>query len=258
VSDESFDEIDRALAHGLSALAPEVDGADETLSALRPRFRRARTRRRAAGVGAAFVALAGIGSVALLAAPDSQRSHVQISAPPSTRGHSPTTRSSTSVSTTIRPGSSPPPISPTPTTAGHSSGPSGPSSPSNPSRGPSPSPKTVPATVPNGDHGGSGPSGGGRGGDNGHGGSGPESTTVPAAPEVHTYRSAGGSVTVRFARGQLQLLGYSAAGGYQASVQNEQPDDIEVRFDSAQGQSRWRIRVRVDHDGQLTYEVTQG
>jgi cytoskeletal protein RodZ len=251
VSDDSFDEIDRALAHGLSALAPEVDGGDETLDALRPRFRRARTRRRAAGIGVSLVALVAIGSVALLAAPDSERSHVQVSGSPSTRGHSSTTRSSASVSTTTRPGSTPPPSSPT--TSGHSSGPSGASNPLNPSGGPSPSPGTVPGTVPNGDRGGPGLSGGG---DNSGGGSGPQSTTVPPTSEVQTYRSAGGTVTVRFAHGQLQLLGESAATGYQATIGSDQPDDIDVRFDGAQG--RWRIRVRVDHDGHLTHEVTQG
>ena len=253
MSDDPFDEVDRALAHGLSALAPEVEAGDETLAALRPRFRRARTRRRAAQVGASLVALAVVGSVALLAAPDSQRSHVQVSATPSS-GHSTTTKSSTSVSTTTRPGVSRPP---TPTTAGHSSGRSGPSD-SSSSRGRSSSPATaVPATAPNGDHRGPGPSGAGSGGDRGHEGSGPQSTTVPRAPEVHAYGSAGGTVTVRLARGQLQLLDASAAGGYRASVENAQPDDIEVRFDSAQGQARWQIRVRVDHDGQLTHEVTQ-
>ena len=36
--------IDRALSSGLSALAPDVSGDEETLAALRPRFRRARTR----------------------------------------------------------------------------------------------------------------------------------------------------------------------------------------------------------------------
>jgi hypothetical protein len=254
VSDESFDELDRALAHGLSALAPEVDGGDETLARLRPRFRRARTRRRAAGIGVSLVALVAIGSVALLAAPDSERAHVQVSGSPSTRGHSITSRSPTSVSTTTGPDSSPPPSSPT--TSGHSSGPSGSSNLSNPSGGASPSPGTVPGTVPNGDHGGPGPSGGGSGGENSHGGSGPQSTTVPPTSEVQTYRSAGGTVTVRFAHGQLQLLGESAATGYQASIGSDQPDDIDVRFDGAQGQ--WRIRVRVDHDGHLTHEVTQG
>lgn len=255
MSDEPFDEVDRALAQGLSALAPEVEGGDETLAALRPRFRRARTRRRAAQVGASLGALAVIGSVALLAAPDSQRSHVQVSATPSS-GHSTTTTSSTSVSSTTRPGISRPPPPPTPTTTGRSSGHSGPSD-SSSSSGPSSSPTTVPATAPNGGQGGPGPSGGGSGGDRGHEGSGPQSTTVPRAPEVHTYGSAGGTVTVRLAHGQLQLLDDSAAGGYRASVENAQPDDIEVRFDSAQGQVRWRIRVRVDHDGQLTHEVTQ-
>jgi hypothetical protein len=50
VSLEIFDdpELDRALASGLSSLAPEVEAVDVTLAELRPRFHRARTRRRCA------------------------------------------------------------------------------------------------------------------------------------------------------------------------------------------------------------------
>jgi cytoskeletal protein RodZ len=253
VTDEPFDDIDRALAHGLSALAPDVDSGAETLAALRPRFRRARTRRRVAGVGVSLVALAAIGSVAVIAAPDSGRSHVHVSGPPSTRGKATTTTSSTSVSSTTRPGTSPPRTPTNP--SGHSPGTSNPTRPSQPAGGVSPSPTTVPGTGPDTGHGGPGPSGGG-GGDNGKGGSGP-TKSVPTAAEMHSYRSAGGNVTVRFAHGQLELLSSPAAAGYHASVGSRQPDDVDVRFDSDQGDGHWRIRVRVDHEGHLSAEVTQ-
>ena len=57
MSPDPFDDIDRALAGGLSALAPEVDGGDETLARLRPRFQRARSRNRVMKVGGTLVAL---------------------------------------------------------------------------------------------------------------------------------------------------------------------------------------------------------
>jgi hypothetical protein len=248
VSDEPFDDVDRAIAHGLSALAPEVGDGDETLAALRPQFRRARTRRRAAGIGVSLVAVVALGSVAVLAAPGSRHRHVQVSGP-STSTHS-TTRSSTRVSTTTRPRSSS--SSTSPTTARTSS----PSTPSNPAGGLQPgSPTAVPTTSPNNGHGGPGPSGG----DDGHGGPGnrPTTTSVPSDSGVHTYRSAGGSVKVRFVQGRLQLLSTPAADGYHASVNSAQPDDVDVRFDSDHGGPQWRVRVRVDHDGHLSAEVTQ-
>jgi hypothetical protein len=118
-------------------------------------------------------------------------------------------------------------------------------------------PTTVPGgTVPDNGHGGGpGPS---RGGD-GHGGpgNGSTSTTVPPASEVYTYRSAGGTVTVRFSHGRLDLLSTSAAGGYHSSVRAQDPIDIDVRFDRSDGHGEWRIRVRVDDGGNLTHEVTQ-
>jgi hypothetical protein len=249
VTDDPFDDVDRALAHGLSALAPEVEGGDAMLAALRPRFRRARTRRRVAGVGVSLVAFAAIGSVAVIAPPNSGRTHVHVSGPPSTRGHT-TATSSTSVSITTRPGASPT-STPTTNAAGHSPETSDPTNPSKRSGGVMPTPTTVPDT---GRDGGPGPSGGG--GESGPGGSSP-TTSVPPAAEKHTYRSAGGDVTVRFADGQLELLSSPAASGYHASVRSRQSDDIDVRFDSDQGDAHWRIRVRVDSDGHLTAEVTQ-
>ena len=247
MTDEPFDDVDRALAHGLSALAPEVDG-DETLAALRPRFRRARTRRRAARIGATFVALAVVGTAAALVAPSTKRSHVQVLAPPSTRGTTGTTKSSTSVTTTTRPGSSPSPTTPTTVSTPNASTP-------NPSGGPSRATTnpTVPGgTVPDDGHGGGrGPSGGGD--DAGPG----STTTVPSASELHTYTSPGGRVTVRFSHGRLQLLRTSAADGYQASVPSRDPFDVEVRFDRSGDHGEWRIRVQVDHDGHLSPEITQ-
>jgi hypothetical protein len=80
---------------------------------------------------------------------------------------------------------------------------------------------------------------------------------VPSGAGIHTYRSAGGSVTVNFAQGRLQLLSTPAAGGYHASVNSAQPDDVDVRFDADHGGTRWRVRVRVDHNGHLSAEITK-
>jgi hypothetical protein len=75
---DSFDAVDRALAGGLSALAPDVASGDEALATLRPRFERAQTRARVARVGGTVAALLLIGSVATFVAPRSQRTHVQV------------------------------------------------------------------------------------------------------------------------------------------------------------------------------------
>ena len=79
---------------------------------------------------------------------------------------------------------------------------------------------------------------------------------MPGGPEVYTYRSPGGSVTVRVAHGTLELLSDPAAGGYHAAVHDKQPDDIDVRFDRDRGRGEWRIRVQIDHDGHLTHEIS--
>ena len=114
MSPNDFDDIDRALASGLAALAPEVEGGDETLASLRPRFQRARTRNRAMKAGGAIAVLVVIASVAAMAAPSSRRSHVQVSSPPTTPAKisKPARTSTTSTPTTTVPHVTPP----TPTT----------------------------------------------------------------------------------------------------------------------------------------------
>jgi hypothetical protein len=56
-------------------------------------------------------------------------------------------------------------------------------------------------------------------------------------------------VTVQFANRALTLLATAPASGWDAAVTQQKPDDIEVRFSRAD--EEWRIRVRVDSDGNL-------
>lgn len=233
-------DIDQALKSGLSALAPEVDGGDALMS-LRPRFRRARTRNRVAKVGGTVAALVAIVSVAALAAPSSGRTHVRVSSPPSTAPDhtSRPTKHSTTTSTTI---SLPVVTGPAPTVAStvpHQPGPSG-SSPTTAVTVPG----TTPGTAPHGDDNGKG-DGGGQGG--------PSSpTTNPWQNGVRTYRSPGGSITVRYSHGDLRLLSISSADGYHASKRRDDADYIDVRFENDHG--GWRVRVRVEN-GHVTGDV---
>jgi hypothetical protein len=243
VSPDPFDDIDRALASGLSALAPEVDGGDEKLAEVRPRFQRARTRARVVKIGGTVAILLAIGSVATLAAPSSQRSHVQVFSPPTTREprRHPVRTSTTSVATTTVPATSP---TSTPTTA-TSPAIVGSTNPGNGSTATTPVtvPGTTPGTDPHGDRGGSGSSNGGDG--QGHGGSSTSTTAPGSHNEVHEYQSHGGSVRVRFSHGVLSLISVSRASGYHSHVVQNRPDDIEVRFSNSHGE--WRIRIRVEH-----------
>jgi hypothetical protein len=83
VSLELFDDpaLDRALASGLSDLAPEVEAVDLTLAELRPRFHRARTRRRVVRASAGVAALLVVGSFAIAGAPSVRRAHVTVESP---------------------------------------------------------------------------------------------------------------------------------------------------------------------------------
>lgn len=241
MSPDPFDELDRELARGLSRLAPEVGGGDETLASMRPRFQRARTRARIVRVSAGLASLLAIGTIATLAAPSRERSHVSVNAPsstpatqrrvpPSTRHTStttvPATRASTTTSTVT-----------TPTTGG-----SGPSSPS----GPTPTTAAVPVPVTSPDaHGGPGPSGGGSDGGHGHGGS-STSTTVPSQSGTRTYHSSGGDITVRFSHGALSLIHVSPASGCSSDIRDRGPYHVEVRFRRG-GQEQSRIELQVEN-----------
>jgi hypothetical protein len=243
MSPDQFDDLDRALSSGLSALAPDVTGGDEALAALRPRFQRARRRARVAKIGATVVAVVAIGSVLTLAAPSSARSHVNITGPGSTPSQTTSpTRSTTTTPTTVRP------VIGRGTTSSDTRPLAGPGS--QPGLAPT-SVVTVPGTTPgtDGHGGGPGPTGGG----DHHGHDGSSTTTTFPANDVHSYDSRGGAVTVRYGDGALTLVSVVPAAGYTSEVSN-QPDDLDVRFHGGQGD--WRIRVQVDGDGHLTSEIT--
>ena len=254
MSPEERDDLDRALAAGLGALVPDVDGADATLEALRPRMRRARTQRRVARASSAVVALVLLGAVAAFAVPHSYfRSHVSVAShehggsglqPP----HAKTTTSIARVvvpphatSTTVTPihGVStttitvplvvPPQHGATPTTIDVTHNPSGSSG---------------------NDHGGGGGDHGGSGGSGGESTTTTPPTTVPSGDQ--TFDSAGGSLTVSFDGSALTLVGSHAAAGYTAHVDSQQPDDIEIRF--VKGEMTWRIQVQVEN-GQVIHQI---
>ncbi len=249
MSPDPFDEIDRALASGLSRLAPETHDADAALAAARPRFRRARTRARVAKIGGAIVGVLAIGSVATLAAPHSGRTHVSVS------GSS--TSVSTPTSSTVRPTTTSVPA-PTPVTRpGAITNPSttpGSSAPNGKGSGTTPGtvPSTTPGSVP--EPGGTEPSGGG-GGSRGPGGS--PGTPTTTANTVQVFNTTGGSIAVRLSNGTvLGLVSATPASGYTDDVRDSGPDRVEVRFSSGEevkSQIDVQIEngqmVRTDHSG---------
>jgi len=219
VSPEPFDEVDRALATGLSALAPDVHDGDETLAAMRPRLHRARTRARLVRIAGTVGALVVIGSVAAVMAPHSARTRVSVSSQTSTPGS--TARTVPTSTTTVagsRNGAASTTIS-TPTTAGTKFAPTTVGS------------VIVPVTTPGGGHPVNNPS---------------TTTTTVAAGTEHAYNSPSGSITVRFSNGILTLLHVSPGPGFAADVRDRGPDRVEVRF-TVGGSERSRIEIRVEN-----------
>ena len=234
---DSFDDLDRALASGLSALAPDVAGGDDALASMRPRFERARARRRATRLGASVAVLFIAGSVAVLAAPSPSRSHVSVTSPPTTPGDTrPPVKRGTTTTVPKTSTTTVPAPSTTPSTNGSHN--SGATTPTTPATGP----VTVPNTAPNG--GGPGPSDGG--GD--HGGA-STTTSFTGTTGVRTYHSPGGSITVRVARGSVTLLHVDAASGYTSETHDSGPDRVDVRF--TRGGQTYRIVLQVDDHGQV-------
>ena len=63
-----------------------------------------------------------------------------------------------------------------------------------------------------------------------------------ASPVTEIYDSAGGSITVRAADGQIALVGEAApAAGFTAHVYDNGPDRVRVRFESATTESEIRV-----------------
>jgi hypothetical protein len=205
VSVELFDDpdLDHVLASGLSALAPEVEAVDVTLAELRPRFHRARTRRRVVRASAAIAALLVVGSVAIAEAPSARRSHVTVESPVR---RTETTHARKRISTPPRPRASTttPPTAPAPTNTAHAF--------SSPPTAPAPAvvvsptaPPTLPAPA-------------------------PTPPSAPKASQVRRFFSTGGSIEVRLSNGRLTLTDVSPARGYRKDVVTQAPQWIEVRF----------------------------
>ncbi len=219
---EPADAVDRELLRRFDVAARGFDDPDMVLDALRPSMRRAQTRRRVAlgGVAAAVLAVVAVGVSSLSGSP-SQSVHT----PP----------------------------------AGHSS-----------TRVPAPAPTTQGAdvAVPGATDGqGATDSSGGSSssGDDSTGAasapvagtsSGDGAATTPTTPPAGTttsYTSDGGSITVSFVNGVVSLVSSTPTAGYSATVHDNGPTRVEVRFDNGTGE--WRIRVDVVN-GALVPEVT--
>ena len=79
-------------------------------------------------------------------------------------------------------------------------------------------------------------------------------TTTPSIDETQPYNSLGGSIVVQLSGGQMTLVSTAAAAGYDTERHTEKPDDIEVRFRSADAESRIRVRLV---NGQMVPEIDE-
>lgn len=221
--DLRFDPVDDELRRRFDAQARPEGDPDAVLDQLRPRFRRARQRRRAAFTGAAaLVAVVVVGASVALGGTGGGDGSVRV--PPATKPD----RTVPSVVTTLPQA--------TVTTAGGTGAIGGTEAPQ--------------ATTPTGsdDPAANGPPGTGAVPP-------PAPTTAPAVPQTPTYSSAGGSITVNFdGAGTVSLASSSPAPGFTAEVHDNGPTRVEVRFSN--GQTEWRIRVDVVN-GALQPEITQ-
>lgn len=218
------DPLDDAIARDLGSLAPEDLDVDAVLGGMRPALHRARARRRLAvssGVVGALVVVLGLGGLFAAQRPG----RVRVEGHPTTLpGVSTTSTSPKSSTTTTRP-----PGKATSTTTATTPG-------TTPGTG------ATPVTPTSQGHSGTTQPGTG------------STKPPPAAPSTTTYRSIGGSITVAFANGALTLDSSKASAGYQTDVHNQDPDDVEVRFNN--GTREYRIRVRVQN-GVVQKEITE-
>ena len=100
---------------------------------------------------------------------------------------------------------------------------------------------------------GPGPTGGDTGA-TGSTGSVTATSAAPAAPITKTYRSDGGTVTIKVDNGALSIVSTQAAAGYSEERHDTGPDRVEVRFTN--DKTEWRIRVDLVN-GQPVEETTQ-
>jgi len=209
VSLDSLDDIalDGVLSSGLSALAPDIEPVDLWLDDLRPRFQRARTRRRVVRASGALVAFLVFGAFAFAFAqgPSMRRSHVTVEShsrePQATRGPKHTTTSrqpqstTTAAPTTLPASTNPPPGSSSALRVGVPPGTAGTSA---------PPPGSAPPAQ------------------------GSQPTVAPS--QTRAFESFGGSISVRLDGGRLTLVQVSPTKGNHADVRVRLPRHVDVSF----------------------------
>jgi hypothetical protein len=224
MTDDPRDELDDALTRGLGSLAPSETqfDADTTLAGMRPRLQRARQRHRfaQAGTALALVGVLAAGTAVLATRPEGTST---VETPVGSVPDDTTTQPTTTTTTTRPPATTTPPTSTPGTTT------------------PGSTPGATPGTTPGGSGGGTSPA------------TTPGTARAPVAPTTKTYTTVGGSAVVRLQDPNVSLVSQSAAPGYTATVHKSGPDEVDVRFDN--GENETRIRVRF-HDGMLD-ELTE-
>lgn len=200
------DELDRALAARLGAMAADDDDAAAVLETMRPGLRRARNRHRVVRVSAAVAALAvAVSLVAVLSSGSARHGNVAVNSSP----------------TTVKPSISPnpPPMPPKThdvTTTTQPNPPATSAPPGHPANSPA---HTIPvAPAPSG-LGGNGPTAPG--------------PTIPAQPQTLHYSAPGGSLDLTCSSGRLQLVHWGPDPGWTGQVDKNEPQEIEVRFFSS-------------------------
>lgn len=209
-----MNDIDRTLREQLQELAPRDDDTESALTTLAPRAHRARRRRRAAAVvaGSGVVALSFVGLATLAG---SSNPNVEI-VPPATQPSVTTPTTDATRGSTTNP--STPAETPATSTPGSGSRPDDTAPEDSTPAGSNPS--TTPGA-----------------------GTTPTSQTTVAGSSEHTYTGTGGSVTVRFDGTALTLVSSRPSAGFTAEVAHEEPDRIEVRFQSEIHETRIEVRV---------------
>ena len=74
------------------------------------------------------------------------------------------------------------------------------------------------------------------------------SSSTPPEPIEHTANSVGGTVVVSVSGDVVLLVSSAAADGYVTEIREAGPDEVDVRFESSNAESRVGIRVQ---DGQI-------
>lgn len=80
----------------------------------------------------------------------------------------------------------------------------------------------------------------------------PSDTSDSSAPIQRAIASAGGTVVVSIAGNSVVLVSASPADGYSADIRKDGPDEVDVRFEAGDAESRIEVRVQ---NGQVRQDV---